>query len=89
LISIYFYLQNGARKAALLKDDNLISFLYEDAKTVYEVFQRGLRVSGKRSLGLKFTASQNIDILSLEMKLISTMFKIAIHVLVRHPGASN
>jgi len=88
LISIYFYLQNGARKAALLKDDNLISFLYEDAKTVYEVFQRGLRVSGKRSLGLEFTASQNIVILSLEMKL-STMFKIAIHVLVRHPGASN
>uniref|UniRef100_A0A8C2GHU3 Long-chain-fatty-acid--CoA ligase n=1 Tax=Cyprinus carpio TaxID=7962 RepID=A0A8C2GHU3_CYPCA len=36
----------GARKTALLKDDNLISYLYEDAKTLYEVFQRGLRVSG-------------------------------------------
>ncbi|XDV44311.1 hypothetical protein PO909_012611 [Leuciscus waleckii] len=37
---------NGARKTALLKDDNLISFLYKDARTLYEVFQRGLRVSG-------------------------------------------
>ncbi|RXN09726.1 long-chain-fatty-acid-- ligase 5 [Labeo rohita] len=36
----------GARKTALLKDDNLISYLYEDAKTLYEVFKRGLRVSG-------------------------------------------
>ncbi|XP_051522803.1 long-chain-fatty-acid--CoA ligase 5-like [Myxocyprinus asiaticus] len=36
----------GARKSALMKDDNLISYLHEDAKTLYEVFQRGLRVSG-------------------------------------------
>ncbi|KAI4872799.1 hypothetical protein NFI96_016121, partial [Prochilodus magdalenae] len=36
----------GARKNALLKDDNLMSYLYDDAKTLYEVFQRGLRVSG-------------------------------------------
>uniref|UniRef100_A0A8B9JV04 Arachidonate--CoA ligase n=1 Tax=Astyanax mexicanus TaxID=7994 RepID=A0A8B9JV04_ASTMX len=38
----------GARKTTLLKDDNLISYLHEDAKTLYEVFQRGLHVSGKR-----------------------------------------
>ncbi|XP_062859103.1 long-chain-fatty-acid--CoA ligase 5 [Trichomycterus rosablanca] len=36
----------GARKNAMLKDDNLISCLHEDAKTLYEVFQRGLHVSG-------------------------------------------
>ncbi|XP_051958878.1 long-chain-fatty-acid--CoA ligase 5-like [Xyrauchen texanus] len=36
----------GARKSALMKDDNLISYLHKDAKTLYEVFQRGLLVSG-------------------------------------------
>ncbi|KAA0725059.1 Long-chain-fatty-acid--CoA ligase 5 [Triplophysa tibetana] len=39
----------GARKAALMKDDNVMSYLHEDAKTLYEVFQRGLRVSGNGS----------------------------------------
>ncbi len=48
-----FYLQGGARKTTLLKDDNLISYLYEDAQTLYEVFQRGLHVSGERSWGQK------------------------------------
>ncbi|XP_053548716.1 long-chain-fatty-acid--CoA ligase 5 [Bombina bombina] len=38
--------QGGARRCALLKDDNLMSYYYEDAKTLYEVFMRGLRVSG-------------------------------------------
>ncbi|XP_017339716.1 long-chain-fatty-acid--CoA ligase 5 [Ictalurus punctatus] len=36
----------GARKNAILKDDNLISYLHEDAKTLYEVFKRGLHASG-------------------------------------------
>lgn len=40
-------LQGGARKSAILKDDNLISYSHEDAKTLYEVFQRGLHASGK------------------------------------------
>uniref|UniRef100_A0A668ARQ3 Long-chain-fatty-acid--CoA ligase n=1 Tax=Myripristis murdjan TaxID=586833 RepID=A0A668ARQ3_9TELE len=40
-------IQGGARKSALLEDNNnLMSNYYEDAKTIYEVFQRGLRVSG-------------------------------------------
>ncbi|XP_051968461.1 LOW QUALITY PROTEIN: long-chain-fatty-acid--CoA ligase 5-like [Xyrauchen texanus] len=39
-------IEGGARKSALMKDDNLISSLYQDAKTLYEVYQRGLRVSG-------------------------------------------
>ena len=41
-------LQGGARKGGYVKDDNLISYLHEDAKTLYEVFQRGLHVSGRR-----------------------------------------
>uniref|UniRef100_A0A3B4DCL8 Long-chain-fatty-acid--CoA ligase n=1 Tax=Pygocentrus nattereri TaxID=42514 RepID=A0A3B4DCL8_PYGNA len=36
----------GARKGGYVKDDNLISYLHEDAKTLYEVFQRGLHISG-------------------------------------------
>ncbi|MEQ2247723.1 Long-chain-fatty-acid--CoA ligase 5 [Ilyodon furcidens] len=39
--------KDGARKTALMEDNNnLMSYLYNDAKTLYEVFQRGLRVSG-------------------------------------------
>ncbi|CAL9699459.1 unnamed protein product [Knipowitschia caucasica] len=38
--------KDGARKSALLENNNLMSCYYEDAKTIYEVFQRGLRVSG-------------------------------------------
>ncbi|XP_068161272.1 long-chain-fatty-acid--CoA ligase 5 [Antennarius striatus] len=40
-------IKDGARKTALLEDNNnLLSFCYDDAKTMYEVFQRGLKVSG-------------------------------------------
>ncbi|XP_053306524.1 long-chain-fatty-acid--CoA ligase 5 [Spea bombifrons] len=38
--------QGWARRCALLKDDNLMSYYYDDAKTLYEVFMRGVRVSG-------------------------------------------
>ncbi|XP_018425614.1 PREDICTED: long-chain-fatty-acid--CoA ligase 5 [Nanorana parkeri] len=38
--------EGGARRCALLKDDTLMTHYYEDAKTLYEVFMRGLRVSG-------------------------------------------
>uniref|UniRef100_A0AAR2JK47 Arachidonate--CoA ligase n=1 Tax=Pygocentrus nattereri TaxID=42514 RepID=A0AAR2JK47_PYGNA len=38
--------RGGARKGGYVKDDNLISYLHEDAKTLYEVFQRGLHISG-------------------------------------------
>ncbi|XP_044034656.1 long-chain-fatty-acid--CoA ligase 5 [Siniperca chuatsi] len=39
--------KDGARKHALLEDNNnLISYYFNDTKTIYEVFQRGLRVSG-------------------------------------------
>uniref|UniRef100_A0A4W6CHY6 Arachidonate--CoA ligase n=1 Tax=Lates calcarifer TaxID=8187 RepID=A0A4W6CHY6_LATCA len=40
-------IKDGARKTALLEgNNNLISYCYEEAKTIYEVFQRGLKVSG-------------------------------------------
>ncbi|CAH2323133.1 long-chain-fatty-acid-- ligase 5 [Pelobates cultripes] len=38
--------QGGARRCALLKDDKLMSYYYEDGKTLYEIFMRGIRVSG-------------------------------------------
>ncbi|NXP07896.1 ACSL5 ligase, partial [Thinocorus orbignyianus] len=38
--------EGGARRGALLTDNNLLSYYFEDAKTLYEVFQRGLHVSG-------------------------------------------
>ncbi|CAL8247664.1 unnamed protein product [Merluccius merluccius] len=36
----------SCRRSALLKDDTLLDFYYEDTKTAYEMFQRGLRISG-------------------------------------------
>uniref|UniRef100_A0A8C2ZJI7 Arachidonate--CoA ligase n=1 Tax=Cyclopterus lumpus TaxID=8103 RepID=A0A8C2ZJI7_CYCLU len=40
-------IKDGARKTALLEDNNnLMSYYHADATTIYEVFQRGLRVSG-------------------------------------------
>uniref|UniRef100_A0A8C4H4N8 Long-chain-fatty-acid--CoA ligase n=1 Tax=Dicentrarchus labrax TaxID=13489 RepID=A0A8C4H4N8_DICLA len=40
-------IKDGARKTALLEDNNnLMSYYYNEAKTLYEVFQRGLKVSG-------------------------------------------
>ncbi|NWY61791.1 ACSL5 ligase, partial [Chionis minor] len=38
--------EGGARRGALLPDNNLLSYYFEDGKTLYEVFQRGLHVSG-------------------------------------------
>ncbi|KAM9715799.1 long-chain-fatty-acid--CoA ligase 5 isoform 1-T4 [Menidia menidia] len=40
-------IKDGARKAALLEDNNnLTTCLFPDARTLYDVFQRGLRISG-------------------------------------------
>ncbi|NWH80480.1 ACSL5 ligase, partial [Piaya cayana] len=39
-------IEGGARRGALLPDNNLISYYFEDGKTLYEVFQRGLHASG-------------------------------------------
>ncbi|XP_026867015.2 long-chain-fatty-acid--CoA ligase 1 [Electrophorus electricus] len=38
----------SCRRSALLRDDNLLDFYYEDTKTAYEMFQRGLRIAGDR-----------------------------------------
>uniref|UniRef100_A0A8C5JYP5 Long-chain-fatty-acid--CoA ligase n=1 Tax=Jaculus jaculus TaxID=51337 RepID=A0A8C5JYP5_JACJA len=42
-------IEGGARKGASQKDDNLMRCYYSDVKTVYDIFQRGLAVSGKPS----------------------------------------
>uniref|UniRef100_A0A7N9ARF6 Arachidonate--CoA ligase n=1 Tax=Mastacembelus armatus TaxID=205130 RepID=A0A7N9ARF6_9TELE len=34
------------RRSALLKDDSLLEFYYEDTRTAYDMFQRGLNISG-------------------------------------------
>lgn len=47
-----WFLQDGARKAALLENNNLVSHYYDQAKTMYEVFQRGLKVSGDEAFQL-------------------------------------
>ncbi|NXN95391.1 ACSL5 ligase, partial [Rhinopomastus cyanomelas] len=39
-------IEGGARRGAILTDNNLLSYYFEDAKTLYEVFQRGLYASG-------------------------------------------
>ncbi|KFV59958.1 Long-chain-fatty-acid--CoA ligase 5 [Tyto alba] len=39
-------IEGGARRGALLTDNNLLSYYFEDGKTLYEVFQRGLHASG-------------------------------------------
>ncbi|KAM6951295.1 long-chain-fatty-acid--CoA ligase 5 [Aplochiton taeniatus] len=40
-------IKDGARKSAILKDNtDLVAYYHDDARTLYEVFQRGLKVSG-------------------------------------------
>uniref|UniRef100_A0A8C4HJU5 Arachidonate--CoA ligase n=1 Tax=Dicentrarchus labrax TaxID=13489 RepID=A0A8C4HJU5_DICLA len=36
----------SCRRSALLKDDSLLDFYYDDTKTAYDMFQRGLRIAG-------------------------------------------
>ncbi|KFP34447.1 Long-chain-fatty-acid--CoA ligase 5 [Colius striatus] len=38
--------EGGARRGAILSDNNLLSYYFEDGKTLYEIFQRGLHASG-------------------------------------------
>ncbi|CAL8305441.1 unnamed protein product [Boreogadus saida] len=39
-------IEGGARKSALLEDNNdLMSYYYEDGRTMYQLFQRGMKVS--------------------------------------------
>ncbi|XP_057236580.1 long-chain-fatty-acid--CoA ligase 5 [Malurus melanocephalus] len=39
-------IEGGARRGAILTDSNLLSYYFEDAKTLYEIFQRGVNISG-------------------------------------------
>lgn len=37
----------SCRRSALLKDDSLLEFYYKDTRTYYDMFQRGLSVTGR------------------------------------------
>lgn len=70
--SAYVCLQDGARKTALLEDNNnLLSYYYENAKTIYEVFQRGLKVSGDSLPSLHQYSVSNSETSSFTCKLLS------------------
>lgn len=43
---------DGARKSALLETDEPLVYFYEDVRTLYEGFQRGIQVSSKHLLDL-------------------------------------
>uniref|UniRef100_A0A673AXB2 Arachidonate--CoA ligase n=1 Tax=Sphaeramia orbicularis TaxID=375764 RepID=A0A673AXB2_9TELE len=36
----------SCRRSALLEDDSLLEFYYQDTRTAYDMFQRGLRIAG-------------------------------------------
>ncbi|XP_019131516.2 long-chain-fatty-acid--CoA ligase 1 [Larimichthys crocea] len=36
----------SCRRSALLKDDSLLEFYYDDTRTAYDMFQRGVRIAG-------------------------------------------
>ncbi|KTF75199.1 hypothetical protein cypCar_00043416, partial [Cyprinus carpio] len=40
--------EDGARRSMMGDSSTLLSYYHEDAKTMYEVFQRGLHISGER-----------------------------------------
>lgn len=37
---------SSCRRSALLKDDSLLEFYYKDTRTYYDMFQRGLSITG-------------------------------------------
>ena len=49
IIDMIIYLinvQDGVRMSYLCKDGELMEYLFEDTRTLYDVFQRGKRISG-------------------------------------------
>uniref|UniRef100_A0A673L8Y3 Long-chain-fatty-acid--CoA ligase n=1 Tax=Sinocyclocheilus rhinocerous TaxID=307959 RepID=A0A673L8Y3_9TELE len=43
-----FQMEDGARRSMMGDSSTLLSYYHEDAKTMYEVFQRGLHITGER-----------------------------------------
>ncbi|XP_076153364.1 long-chain-fatty-acid--CoA ligase 5 isoform X2 [Alosa pseudoharengus] len=39
-------IKDGARRSVLMKDDSLVSYHYDDTRTLYDAFQKGLKLSG-------------------------------------------
>uniref|UniRef100_A0A4W6G7Y4 Arachidonate--CoA ligase n=1 Tax=Lates calcarifer TaxID=8187 RepID=A0A4W6G7Y4_LATCA len=44
--SVAVNVSGSCRRSALLKDDSLLEFYYDDTRTAYDMFQRGLKISG-------------------------------------------
>lgn len=42
-----FQMEDGARRSMMGSRSELLSYYHEDAKTMYEVFQRGLHITGE------------------------------------------
>lgn len=38
--------QDGTRLSRFIKDGKLMKYLYDDVKTTYDAFQRGMKISG-------------------------------------------
>lgn len=45
-----FQMEDGARRSMMGDSSTLLSHYHEDAKTMYEVFQRGLHITGERRM---------------------------------------
>ena len=45
--ALYIRLQDGSRCSKLVPKGQMLEYVYEDVRTLYEAFQRGMKVSGK------------------------------------------
>lgn len=43
---VLYFLQDGTRLSRFIKDGKLMKNLYDDVKTLYDAFQRGMKISG-------------------------------------------
>lgn len=53
----FFFVQTAQKErvSRLVKDGKLVSYMYDDARTLYEGFRRGAKVSGKKKKQQKLT----------------------------------
>jgi len=59
---IFFsFSQPGVYTSPLVKDGKLVTYQYEDSKTLYESFQRGLKLSGR----LFVNTNKNINMIDV------------------------
>lgn len=51
----------SCRRSAILKDDTLLEFYYDDTRTAYDMFQRGLMISGDAHIHTHFIKHSPLD----------------------------